>query len=213
MGEPKVTYDLRQVIFDVEIPVAGTTETLAAEDFDGMTNYAHADEDGGAVLTNAGGGGTTGLTAVAARHDHPRNVVLTIVRSGITGGYIRVCGIGMQGLPTNELFTHTGASATLTGNVPFLRVDEVHVWGITGTADANDHLSIGIGAKLGLPMGTDCVLFDVVKERFGVSGTESDVAVTPGNINRTYGTYTPTSTLDAAKVIELWYVVKRTLTY
>jgi hypothetical protein len=205
MSEPKVTYDLRQVIFDSNIALAETNDILAAEDIDDMTNYAHADEDGGAVLTNAAGGGTTGLTVIAARIEHPRNVVLTFVIDGATAGNVRVVGIGMSGLPTSELFTLPAASGARTGNVPFLRVDEVHVWGVTGTLTANDHMSIGIGAKIGLPMGNNCILHDVVKERFNLA----DVAVTPANINRTYGTYTPTSTLDAAKVLELWYTVKR----
>ena len=209
MSEPKVTYDLRQVIYDSQIALAETNDILALEDIDDMTGYAGATEALGAVLTNAAGGGTTGLTAIAARIEHPRNIVITQTVSGCTGGNIRVIGIGMQGVPTSELFTLGAVSGTLTGNVPFLRVDEVHVWGVTGTLTTADEISIGIGAKIGLPMGSDCKLFAVVKERFNVV----DVAVTPANINRTYGTYIPTSTLDAGKVLEVWYTVQRTLTY
>ena len=209
MSEPKVSYDLRQVIYDAGIIVAETNQLMAEEDIDDMTGYAGATEDVGAVLTNAGGGGTTGLVAVAARLEHPRNVVITQVYGAITGGNIRVCGIGMNGLPTSELFALGTASGTLTGNVPFLRVDEVHVWGVTGTPTTSDTFGIGTGAKIGLPMGTDCVLHDVVKERFD----SADIAITPGNIDRTYGTYTPTSTLDGSKFLEIWYVVKRTLTW
>ena len=209
MSEPKVSYDLRQVVYDTGIVVAEADDLLAAEDIDDMTGYAGATEAAGAVLTNAGGGGTTGLTAVAARLEHPRNVVLTQVVDGITGGNARVIGIGMDGLPTSELFALRASSGTVTGNVPFLRVDEVHIWGVTGTLSTTDTLSIGAGAKIGLPMGSDCVLHDVVKERFNLA----DIAITPGNIDRTYGTYTPASTLDGAKVLEIWYVVKRTLTW
>lgn len=209
MSEPKVIYDLRQVIYDAGIIAAETNQLMAEEDIDDMTGYAATTEAAGAVLTNAGGGGTTGLVAVAARLEHPRNVVITQVRSGCTGGNVRVCGIGMTGAPTSELFALLSASGTVTGNVPFLRVDEVHVWGVTGTLDTSDTFGIGTGAKIGLPMGSDCVLHDVVKERFD----SADIAVTPGNINRTYGTYTPTSTLDGSKFLELWYVVKRTLTW
>lgn len=206
MGEPKVIYTLRQVIYDTGIVLAELDDILAAEDIDDMTNYAEAAEADGAVLTNAGGGGTTGLTAVAARIEHPRNVVITLVVDGLTGGYVRVCGIGMNGVPTSELFT-LSTTLTYTGNVPFLRVDEVHVWGVTGTLSTTDTMSIGVGAKIGLPLGSHEVLHDVVKERFNLA----DVAVTPANINRTYGTYTPTSTLDGAKALELWYVTKMTL--
>jgi hypothetical protein len=203
MSEPKVVYDLRRIDLDAQALAAEAVTILAAEDIDDMTNYAHADEDGGAVLTNAAGGGTTGLTAIAARIEHPRNVVLTFVIDGATAGNVRV--VGMNGLPTSELFTLPAASGARTGNVPFLRVDEVHVWGVTGTLTANDHMSIGVGTKLGFPMPTDAILFDVVKERHN----QVDVAVTPGNINRTYGTYIPTNAPAGDHVIEIWYTIKQ----
>lgn len=209
MSDPKVFYDLRQVVYDAGIVVAEKDDILAAEDIDDMTGYASSTEAAGAVLKNDGTGGTTGLTAVAARIEHPRNVVITLVLDGLTGGYVRVIGIGMNGVSTNELFTLAAGTTTYTGNVPFLRVDEVHVWGVTGTLSTTDTMAIGVGAKIGLPMGSDCVLHDVVKERFNAA----DIAVTPANINRTYGTYTPTSTLDGTKVLELWYVTKRTITW
>jgi len=206
MSEPKVLYTLRQVVYDTNIALAELNDILAAEDIDDMTGYAAAAEGDGAVLTNAAGGGTTGLTAIAARIEHPRNVVITLVNAGLVTGNVRVCGIGMTGFPTNELFAITPV-LTYTGNVPFLRIDEVHVWGVTGTLTTADTMSIGVGAKIGVPLGVNETLHDVVKERFNLA----DVAVTPANINRTYGTYIPTSTLDAAKVLELWYVTKRTL--
>lgn len=209
MSEPKVIYDLRQVVYDAGILLAETDNLMAAEDIDDMTGYAGATEALGAVLTNAGGGGTTGLVAVAARIEHPRNIVLTQVVDGCTGGNVRVIGIGMNGVPTSEVLALLATSGTVTGNVPFLRVDEVHVWGVTGTLSTTDTLAIGLGAKIGLPMGSDCTLFDVVKERFNAV----DVAVTPGNINRTYGTYTPASTLDGAKALEIWYTTKRVLNF
>ena len=213
MSEPKVQYTLRQVIFDAEIAAAETDNLMAAEDIDDMTGYASATEADGAVLTNAGGGGTTGLVAVAARMEHPRSIVLTQVVDGCTGGNVRVVGIGMDGQPTSELLSLLSSSGTVTGSVPFLRVDEVHVWGVTGTLSTTDTLAIGMGAKIGLPRGSDETLFDVVKERFGALGAMSDIAVNASGIDRTYGTYTPTSTLDAKKNLEVWYVTKRVLKY
>jgi hypothetical protein len=208
MGEPKVAYDLRRVDFDAEIVLAELVLIAAAQDLDDSTGYAGATEALGASWTT-GAGGPSGLTALAARIEHPRNVVLTHTVSGCTGGYARVIGMGMKGELVSELFTLGAVTATLTGNVPFLTVDRVNIWGVTGTLAAGDHLQIGCGAKLGLPMGSDCVLHDVVKERFN----NVDVAVTPANINRTYGTYIPTSTLDGSKALIIWYVVKRVLTY
>ena len=209
MTEPKVTYDLRVVRFDSLAIAAETNQLMAEEDIDDMTGYAATTEDAGAKLTNAGGGGTTGLVAIAARLLHPRNIVITQVYGAITAGNVRVCGIGMSGLPTSELFALGTSTATLTGNVPFVRVNEVHVWGVTGSITTTDTFGIGTGAKLGLPMGSDCTLVDVIKEKHNFV----DYAVTPANINRTYGTYTPTEAPGADHEIEIWYTVKRTLTW
>ena len=195
MSEPKVKYTLRQVVYDTGITVAASVDLLAAEDIDDMTGYAGATEADGAVLTNAGGGGTTGLVAVATRLEHPRNIRLTQVVDGCTGGNVRLIGIGMNGLPTSEVIALRSSSGSTDGNVPFLRVDEVHVWGVTGKLSTTDTLAISNGPKIGLPLGTDEELFDVVKERFNLV----DIAVTTANISRTYGTYQPASTLDGSQ--------------
>lgn len=204
MSEPKVKYTLRQVVYDTGITAAAAVDLLAAEGIDDMTGYAGATEAAGAVLTNASGGGTTGLVAVATRLEHPRNIRLTQVVDGCTGGYVRLIGIGMDGTPTSELFTLLATSGSQDGNVPFLRVDEVHVWGVTGTLSATDTLAITNGPKIGLPLGSDEELFDVVKERFNAV----DIAVTTANISRTYGTYQPTSTLNGSNALEIWYTTK-----
>jgi len=206
MGDPKYIYDLRQVVYDAQIVLAELVLIAAAQDLDDTTGYAGATEAAGGAWTT-GAGGPTGLTALAARIEHPRNVVLTQTVGGATGGYARVCGIGMNGKMVSELFTLGAVTATLTGNVPFLTVDRIAIWGVTGTLTEADHLQAGCGAKIGLPMPEGSVLVDVVKERFNAV----DVAVTPANINRTYGTYIPTSTLDGAKVLELWYSIKTPL--
>lgn len=194
MNEPKTLFDLRQVIYDVPI-VAGTTEVAAAQDFDDVTGYAGTTETDNTLT----------LAAIAARIEHPRNVVVTVSAANLTAGYLAVYGTGMSGRNVREEFTLTG-SGTYTGNVPFLTVDRISVWGCVGTLGASDEVSVGVGAKIGLPLGDDCELVDVIKERF--NGAE--IAVT-GTVNRTYGTYIPASTLDGAKNLELWYTVKRTL--
>lgn len=204
MSEPKVKYTLRQVVYDTGITAAAAVDLLAAEDIDDMTGYAATTEAAGAVLTNAGAGGTTGLVAVATRLEHPRNIRLTQVVDGCTGGNVRIIGIGMNGLPTSEVIALRASSGSTDGNVPFLRVDEVHVWGVTGTLSTTDTLAITNGPKIGLPLGSDEELFDVVKERFNAV----DIAVTTANISRTYGTYQPASTLDGLKALEIWYTTK-----
>jgi hypothetical protein len=209
MSDPKVLIDLRQVIFDSNLIAAETVTIFADETISTITDCDHATEALGGSLTQGAGSTGTGLTVIAGRLEHPRNVVLTQTVSGATGGYARVIGMGMKGELVSELFTLGAVTATLTGNVPFLTVTRVNVWGVTGTLAGGDMLKIGVGAKLGLPMGSDCELVDVVKER--TAGT-TGIIITPANINRTYGTYAPTTTLSAA-ALEIWYVTKRTLTY
>ena len=199
MGDPKVILELKQVVYDSDIVLAETVLVAAAQDMDDCTGYAGTTEPTGT--------GNITLAAVAARIEHPRNVVVTISGGNATAGYVKVYGMGCKGVPVSELFTITSGACTLTGNVPFLTVDKANVWAVTGSLGASDHVSIGNGAKIGLPMAEDAELVDVIKERFN----KADIAVTPANIDRTYGTYTPGSTLDGAKPLELWYTVKTVL--
>lgn len=194
MNDPKELFDLRQVIYDVPI-VAGTTEVAAAQDFDDVTGY------NGATETD----NTLTLAAIATRIEWPRNLVVTVSAANLTAGYLAAYGTGTSGRKVRELFTLTG-SGTYTGNVPFVTVDRISVWGCTGSLGASDEVSVGNGAKIGVPLGDDTELVDVIKERF--NGAE--IAVT-GTVDRTYGTYTPASTLDGAKNLELWYTTKRTI--
>jgi hypothetical protein len=197
MGDPKVLYGLRYVAYDSTIEVAEADNVLAEVDIHSITGYA------GAVETD----NTFTLAAIAGRILHPRNVVLTITAGTMTGGKFAVYGTGMQGTKVREEFTVTGAG-TYTGNVPFVTVDRVSVWGCTGTVGNDDEISIGIGAKIGIPLGEDMELVDIVKERFNAA------EIAPlGTVNRQYGTYIPVSTLDGAKALELWYTYKRTLTW
>lgn len=196
MGDPKVIRDLRYVVYDSTIVAAETVLIAADQDIDDCTGYA--------TVTEPTGAGNVTLDAVAARLEHPRNVVITITAGGgfLTGNAV-VYGRGMQGgKPVSEAFTFTGGG-TYTGNVPFLTVDRVCIFNVTGTLTASDNIKIGNGAKIGVPMPEGAKLVDVIKERFNLV----DVVINSVYVNRTYGTYTPTSTLDAAKILELWYTV------
>jgi hypothetical protein len=194
MNDPKEIFDLRVVTY-VNPVVAETNDIAAAQDFDDVTGYA------GAAETD----NTLTLAAIAARIEHPRNVVLTVTGGNLTLGYVAVYGTGVSGRKVRELFTLTG-DGTYTGNVPFVTVDRASVWGCTGSLGASDHVSIGAGAKIGVPLGDDTELVDIIKEKFD----NAEIAVS-GTVNRVYGTYIPASTLDGSKTLELWYTTKRTL--
>jgi hypothetical protein len=197
MNDPKTIMELRQVIYDNPV-VAEADDVAASQRLDAVTGYAGTTETDNTVV----------LAAIAARLEHPRNLVVTITAgTGLTGGAIVTAyGMGMQGVPVKEVFTYATSAAAITGNIPFVTVNRISVYGCTGTLGAADVITVGVGAKMGLPMGQDCKLVDVVKERF--DGAE--IAVT-GTVDRTYGTYTPASTLDGSKDLELWYTTKQYL--
>lgn len=192
MNDPREIFELKWVRFDTPT-LAETDDVAAAQDFDDVTGYA------GTVETD----NTLTLASIATRLEWPRNVVLTVTGGNLTAGIVTVYGTGMTGRKTKEVFTLTG-NGTYTGNVPFVTIDKASVYGCTGSLGASDHVSIGVGAKIGLPMGDGSVLQNIIKERF--NGAEIAVS---GTIDRTYGTYIPASTLDGAKELEIWYTVRQ----
>ncbi len=198
-NNPKEVLQLRQVIYDSGIVAAEDDDIAASQDLDDVTGYAGTTETDNTLT----------LAAIAARIEHPRNVVITVTAGGgLTGGAkFAVYGMGCQGVKVREEFTYVTSGAAITGNVPFVTVDRISVWGCTGTLTTDDVVKVGVGAKIGLPMGLDEQLVDIVKERFNA------VEIAPsGTVNRTYGTYTPASTLDGSKALELWYTTKRVTT-
>ena len=193
MSEPKVMYDLR--ICNYGTPASAEDDNVAASQrVDLITGYAGTAETDNTIT----------LDAIAARLEAPRNLVVTFTAGGgLTGGYLRAYGLGIKGEPVSELFTYVTSAAAITGNVPFVTVDRISIWGCTGTIAAGDVVKVGIGAKLGLPMGSDCEIDRVVREW----SNNVDLVVAESSLNRTYGTYAATLNTPC----ELWYVVKRTL--
>lgn len=178
---------------------ADTTSVYADTDIDDTSGHLGATEALGGNLT---------LAAIATRQNVARNVVITITDadSSITGGKVAVYGLDANGIPAREEFEVSGGTETLTGNVAFATVDKVTLWGFTGTIDnTSDNIKIGGGTKLGLPMGGNCTLLDVIKE----SADGSLQVVTHANIDRTYGTYICTSALNGTNEQEITYTFKR----
>jgi len=192
------TQEIKQLILTTPI-LAELVTVYADTDINDTVGYNEALEADAGDLT---------LAAIGTRQVAPMNVVATVTdaNASITGGYARVYGLDANGIPANELFTFTGGTQTVTGNVPFMTVDRITTWGFTGTVtEADDNIKFGAGAKIGLPMGSNCVLLDVVKELHA----NACQVVTHANISRTYGTYIPTTVAGGDHNIELWYTFKR----
>ena len=195
MSDPKVMVDLR--ICNYGTPASAEDDNVAASQrVDLITGYTGVAETDNTIT----------LAAIAARLEAPRNVVITVTAGGgLTAGKFAVYGMGINGEPVREEFTYVTSAAAITGNVPFVTVDRISIWGVTGTIAAGDVVKVGVGAKLGLPMGSDCVVQNVVREW----SNNVDLAVDPTKLNRTYGTYAATLNTPC----EIWYTVRRTLTY
>lgn len=178
---------------------ADTTTIYADTDIDDTTGYNGATEAAGGNLV---------LAAIATRQNVARNVVATITDAdnSITGGYAAVYGYDANGIMQRELFTFAGGTQTVNGNIPFATVDKITLFGFTGTIDnGSDNIKFGGGLKIGLPMGGNCTLLDVIKESAGGSLQ----VVNHAGIDRTYGTYTCTSALNGTNEQEITYTFKR----
>jgi hypothetical protein len=204
MSESKVIIEMGRVLYTA--PIAADDVTIVADiDINDHSGYDKAAEAEGGALT---------LAAIAARVVMPRNLIVTVTdadSSIASGGKCTVFGIDANGVATKEVFNIGAGTATYTGNVAFAQVTKAVVWGFTAAEVTNveDNIKIGVGDKIGLPMGPDCVLLDVIKDLHANAG----IAVVPANINRTYGTYTGTNAAGADHNIEIWYTFKRLLNW
>jgi hypothetical protein len=202
----KEIYDTGHVLYAAGDLVAAETVTIVADvAVNTISGHAGATVDLGGALT---------LAAIGTRLEVPRNVILTVTDAdaSITAGYVTVYGLDASGYPDSETFTLTsaGGTATYTGNKAFAEVGSAIVWGFVGETAADDKVKLGIGNKLGLPMGKDCVLIDVFADHHNAV----KIAVNLAGINRTYNTYTSSSAPGAGDhSIELWYTFKRLLNW
>lgn len=197
-NDPKTLFGLRWQDYGVPI-AAGTTEVAADQDVDDVTGYA------GAVETD----NTLTLAAIDARMESPRNLIVTwTAGGGMTGGKCAAYGIGVTGNPIREEFTCGAGTTTSTGSKAFVTVDRISLWGVTGTITGSDHIKVGVGTKVGLIMGADEGLVDIVKERSNF--VDLLVVTTSARINRENRTFIPT-TLGAD--LEIWYTTKRTMVW
>jgi hypothetical protein len=199
MNDPKTIFQLRWQDYGVPI-AAGTTEVVADDDVDATTGYAGATETDNTIAA---------IQAIAARMESPRNLVVTwTAGGGMTGGKCAAYGIGVTGRPIREEFVNTQGTQTNTGSKAFVTVDRVSIWGVTGVIDGNDLIKIGVGTKVGLIMGDDEELVDIVKERSNF--VDLLVVTTAARIDRANRTFIPTT---LAADLEIWYTTKKTITW
>jgi hypothetical protein len=201
----KEIYCTGHVLYLAADALAAETTTIVADlDIDDVAGYDAATEELGGKRT---------LAAIATRLEVPRNVVITVTdaNASITAGNISVSGLNASGYPIREVFTITSGAGTVTftGNEAFSEVSAVTCWGFVGCTNVDDNIKVGIGNKIGLPMGKDCQLIDVFKVHHDAAAE----AVLVSGINRTYGTYTGTNAAGADHNMEIWYTYKHLLNW
>jgi hypothetical protein len=202
----KEIYCTGHVTYPATSTIAAETVTIVADlDIDDVAGYDGATEDLGGART---------LAAIATRVEMPRNVVITVTDAdaSITAGHISVSGLNASGYPVREQFDMVSGAGTttFTGNQAYSEISAVICWGFAGVTNADDNIKVGVGDKIGLPMGKDCELIDVFAAHHG--GAKE--AVLLSGINRTYGTYTGTSAAGAGDhEMEFWYTYKHMLNW
>ncbi len=163
-----------------------------------------ADTNGTLVTTAAISGLTAGvLTVAVARPDYPRTLqaYLTDANATITGATVTLVGLNQNGEGITEVLTFTAAGNKNTSNAFAVLLSAT--WAlVSGTVTTtSDTIAIGFGPALGLPGAKGCVYGDLLHSDF-------NGAIDAGTFNRTYGTYNPAGTMDAAKPVEVQYTVK-----
>lgn len=142
-----------------------------------------------------------GAQTIAAQPDYPRKLQLRITdaNSSITAGIITLVGTGPSGEALTEAISLTGGTATKISTWAYSHLTSATVSALAGQAAA-DHISMGVGAALGLPAANPSGgTFTVYKANVA----NADQAV--GTVDATAGTIIPTTAADGTKTYQFWY--------
>jgi hypothetical protein len=148
-----------------------------------------------AVSINAAG--TADLSGVAALPElYGRSI--TVVASGAATSNVTVNGWDYLGQPVSESFTLNGATPVV-GNKCFKSFSNATFGATAGTT-----ITIGTGAKLGLPFKTLRAVYEIANGALVAAGTlQAPSLVDPATTTTTdpRGAYTPTTTLNGVNII------------
>jgi hypothetical protein len=146
-----------------------------------------------------------GAQVIAAQPDVPRKlfVFITDANSSITAGNLVLVGIDASGAAIRETITLTGGTATKTTVNAFAILTSATIDSLAGAAGA-DHVAIGVGDALGLPVRAGAVL-SVFKEAVGATVASTPVNETVGTVDSVARTVIPTTATDGTKCLWLWY--------
>ena len=149
-----------------------------------------------------------GVALLADTNVLPFGRNLTFVASGVAVTTVTVTGKDYLGQPVVETITLNGA-AQVVGLKAFKWIDRI-AWGATAATT----ISVGFGARLGLPYRASNVLDEVADGTDAVVGTLfAPVSIDPATAitGDTRGTYTPTTALNGVAIIEATFLFNNAL--
>lgn len=133
---------------------------------------------------------------------------ITVVASGAAVSNVTVIGRDYLGQPMRESFTLNGTTPVV-GLKAFKYVDR-----ITAGVTAATTINVGWGTKFGLPYKTRAIVREYVDQVPAAAGTLAQPVLTDPQTTTTgdpRGTYIPTTTPDAVKVLEASIIIDRSV--
>lgn len=128
--------------------------------------------------------------------DAPRNIILTVSAATVVGGTVTVYGIDQNGVHRSEVFTMNGA-LTYNGSIAWSKVLQVTVADLDSAG--TETLALGLGDKLGLPVGPHGKLVEVFL------ACAAGAAEAVGTVSKDYATIDPTTATDNSADFDFWY--------
>lgn len=141
-----------------------------------------------------------GALALASQPNVPckLQVRITDANSTITAGTITLVGVGAAGQVLNQVITLVGGTRTVITDDAFAVVTSATVSAMVGN-EAADHISIGVGSALGLPIPSGATSVSVYK------ATVDYVNETVGVVDATARTIAPNTAGNGTREFEFWY--------
>jgi hypothetical protein len=142
-----------------------------------------------------------GALAIIANHPNTPcklQVRLTCI-GGITAGTVTLVGIGADGAAITQVIPLTGVTCTVITNDAYATLTSATISANLAGNVAGDHISIGVGSALGLPVPASCTSLSVYKE------TVDSVNETVGTVDGVARTVAPTTAANGTHVYEFWY--------
>jgi len=167
-----------------------------------ISGYAVFNKPLAAELISVFGDATMAAGALALVANHPNTPCKLQVRltciGGITAGTVTLIGIGADGAALTQVIPLTGATRTVVTDDAYAILTSATIAALAGNV-AGDHIGIGVGSALGLPVPSSATSLSVYK------ATVDAVMEAVGTVDGVARTVAPTTAGNGTHVYEFWY--------